>query len=100
MANDQEEPHVSSTLTWSEVRLPPSVTEADLDLVIFSVLKKDWRKTVMVISKTRDSYEARSIPLDLEIVGARIQALANAARIESQGNLSMWRHSEVRLRQD
>ena len=97
MANDQEEPHVSSTLKWKDVSLPRSVTESDLDAVILSVLKKDWRKTAAIIGKTRDSYEARGIFLDLEIIGARIQVLAGAARIESQGNLSMWRHSEVRL---
>jgi hypothetical protein len=32
-----------------------------------------------------------------EIIGARIQDLAAQGQIESQGNLSMWRHSEVRL---
>jgi hypothetical protein len=33
------------------------------------------------------------------VIAARIQELAEAGRIESQGNLTKWRYSEVRLRQ-
>jgi hypothetical protein len=33
------------------------------------------------------------------VLGTRIQVLADTGRIDSQGNLSMWRHSEVRLPQ-
>jgi hypothetical protein len=100
MTDDREEPHVNSTLKWKDVSLPSSVTEFDLDAVILSVLKKDWRKMAMIIGKTRDSYETRDILLDLEIIGARLQLLEDAARIEPQGNLSMGRRSEVRLNQD
>ncbi|MDP2409555.1 MAG: DUF3658 domain-containing protein [Pseudolabrys sp.] len=100
MPDDPEEPHVSSTLKWQDVSLPQAVTESDLDAVILSVLQNDWCKTAMIISRTRNDYEARAIFLDLEIIGARIQVLADAVRIESQGNVSRWRHSEVRLRQD
>jgi len=100
MPDDREEKSVSNTLKWQDVTLPQSVTESDLDAVILSALRKDWCKTAMIISRTRNDYEARAISFDLDIIGARIQALADAARIESQGNLSMWRHSEVRLRQN
>jgi hypothetical protein len=33
----------------------------------------------------------------LEMLAARIQALAEAGSIESAGDLRAWRHSEVRL---
>jgi len=97
MDGNKEEPHVSSTLRWQDVSLPSSVTEADLDAVILSIIEQNWRKTVFVIYRAVQRYEGRETQMSDEIIGARIQELAAQGRIESQGNLSMWRHSEVRL---
>lgn len=97
MDGNKEEPHVSSTLQWQEVVLPSSVTEAELDAVILSVLERDWRKTAFIVGTSVGVLEERRIDLNAEIIGARIQQLAAQGRIESQGDLSMWRHSEVRL---
>jgi hypothetical protein len=36
--------------------------------------------------------------LELEVVAARIRALADDDRIDHQGDLRMWRFSEVRLK--
>ena len=100
-ANDkEEEPHVSSFLKWTDVTLPKSVTAGDLDEIIFLVLKRNWLKTGRIITDTATICKDRLMPIDYEVIGARIQFLADQGRIESQGNLSMWRHSEVRLRQD
>ncbi len=93
----EEPPEVSSFLRWEDVSLPNGISEADLDALIFSVLKTNWQKTAVVITKTRDQCTARAIPIDFEAIGARILALAELRRIESAGNPSMWRHSEVRL---
>ncbi|TAI63070.1 hypothetical protein [Bradyrhizobium sp. Leo170] len=41
---DEEIPTVDSRLEWSQVRLPPSLTEADFDSIIFSLLKPQWRR--------------------------------------------------------
>jgi hypothetical protein len=98
MSDHQEQPHVSSTLRWEDVRLPDAVAVSDLDEVILSVMNPRWRKTAMIIGLTSKQCEARAMPLDDEAIGARIAALAEAGRIDSQGDLSMWRHSEVRLR--
>ena len=102
-ANDEEEeeePHVSSFLMWADVTLPKSVAVADLDEAILSVLKRDWLKTARIITRAATICNDRLVPIDYEVIGARIQALADDGRNEAQGNLSMWRHSEVRLRQD
>jgi len=96
---DFEEDHVSSTLRWKDVVLPASVTEADVDELIFAALKKNWRKVAMIVGNVFQTCETRSIPLSDEVIAARIQELAEAGRIESQGNLAKWRYSEVRLRQ-
>jgi Protein of unknown function len=95
----EEPPKVSSFLRWDDVSLPTGVSEADLDAAIFSVLKSNWQKTATVISKAQKWCDSHGTPLDLEILGARIQALAEERQIESQGNVSKWRQSEVRLKQ-
>ena len=38
---DLEEDHVSSTLRWKDVVLPASVTESDVDKLIFAALKEN-----------------------------------------------------------
>ncbi len=95
--SDQEEPHISSTLRWEDVRLPDSVSVTDLDALIFSVMKEKWQKTAFVIAMASRQPNAHAMSLEYEVIGARIVALADAGQIESAGNLSMWRHSEVRL---
>jgi hypothetical protein len=74
----EEIPEICSTLLWEDVRLPPSITEADIDGVIFSVLKPQWL-------------------IEDEVFVARLEVLAEAGRIDHQGYLRYWRHSEVRL---
>ncbi len=98
MNEDREEPHISSTLQWKDVTLPPSITEPELDEAIFSVLHQDWRKTASIIVRTDSVLKSRGIELDFEVTGARIRELAEGGQIDSQGTVSMWRHSEVRLR--
>jgi hypothetical protein len=92
-----EPPHVSSTLRWDEVALPPAVTVADLDTLIISSLTQNWLKTARIIGDVVHAFGNRSTPLDAEVVGARIVALVKAGQIDVQGSPSMWRHSELRL---
>jgi hypothetical protein len=97
---DFEEDHVSSTLRWKDVVLPASVAESDVDKLIFAELKENWRKVALIVGNVLQTCKARSIPLSDEVISARIQELAENGRIESQGNLTKWRYSEVRLRQN
>ena len=92
----KEEPFISSTLLWQDVSLPGQITESELDAVILSEIAQNWLKTARIILWSYKALEKRGIQLDDDIIGARIQELARLGRIESQGNLSMWRHSEVR----
>ncbi|CAN7620480.1 DUF3658 domain-containing protein [Bradyrhizobium sp. LjRoot220] len=93
-----EEPAIDSHLRWENVVLPRSVSEADLDQLIFSVLDPNWRKTARIISDLLIRCKALAWPVDAQMLSARIQALAEAGSIESAGDLRAWRHSEVRLR--
>jgi Protein of unknown function len=96
---DRERPVVSSLLRWEDVVLPANVSEADLDAAIFSALTPRWQKTAMVVGKALKLCKAQIIEATAEILAARVGALARLGRLESEGNLTMWRHSEVRLKQ-
>jgi Protein of unknown function len=93
-----EIPIISSHLTWDEVRLPPGITEADIDAIIFSFMKPGWQKVARVIGKCLD--RCRELGLDISdgAFGARILELAEADRIEGVGDLRKWGWSEVRLK--
>jgi hypothetical protein len=93
----KEETAIDSDLRWEDVTLPASVSEAYLDTIIFSVLTSRLQKTAMVIAKATKRCDERALPVSAEIIGARIQALVEAGRIESAGDLRKWRYSEVRL---
>jgi hypothetical protein len=93
-----ELPAISSTLRWDEVALPSSVSEADIDAILLSCLKPQWRKMAMIVGNATKRSQELALPIGAEIFVARLCALAEAGRIESQGDLRKWRHSEVRLR--
>jgi hypothetical protein len=93
----EEIPEICTTLQWEDVRLPPSVTEADIDGVIFSVLKPQWRKTAAIVGWAHEKCEELGWPNGDEVLVARLEVLAEAGRIDHQGYLRYWRHSEVRL---
>jgi hypothetical protein len=97
---DEESPEdrICSTLRWSEVSLPQSVTEAELDALIFSELAERLRKVARIVGRVFQALEARSLYLSHEVIAARVRELAQTGRIESVGNLTMWRHSELRLK--
>jgi len=88
----------SSALRWDDIALPGSVSEADIDQIILSVLNLQWRKTAMVVGNALTRCRQLDLPISAEALGARVQALAESDRLESQGDLRKWRHSEVRLR--
>jgi hypothetical protein len=89
---------VSSNLRWQDMTLPASVSARDLDAVITSVLTSRWQKTAMVIGLALSRCREHGLHVEDEILGARIQALAESNRIEGTGDLRAWRHSEVRLK--
>ncbi len=89
---------VSRNLRWQDVTLPASVSAHDLDAVITSVLTSRWQKTAMVIGTALSRCREHGLHVEDEIIGARIEALAESNRIESAGDLRAWRHSEVRLK--
>ena len=94
---DGETPEINSTLRWEDVRLPPSVSESEIDAVLFSVMRPHWRKVAMVLGQALDRCKELGLSSTAEVLAARLQALAEAGRIEDFGDLRMWRFGEVRL---
>ena len=70
-------------------------SDSDIDAAILSAASDQWRKVALIIGNVvsrRDEIAAES-----ELVAKRIVALVKSGRLESQGDLSKWRYSEVRL---
>ena len=85
-------------LTWDDVQLPPSVAEQQLDEIIFSVMKPTWRKTAMMVSNVMDRCEELELPIEGDVIAARLKVLSDSERIEGIGDIQSWFRSEVRLK--
>ena len=68
-----------------------------LDALILSTANSRWQKVAMIIAKIGHGLEDIKQPVEYERIAERIQALADAGHLESQGDVSRWRYSEVRL---
>ncbi len=94
----EEFPGISSSLRWDQVRLPQSVSEAQIDQIILSVTVPRWQKMAMILWRAVKRGEELALGVTDEMFAARIQDLVEADRLEGQGDLRRWRHSEVRLK--
>ena len=71
----------------------------EIDDAVLAVAEGHWKKVVMIIVKAAERL-GPALPegdAGYNMVGARIAALVEAGRLDSQGDVSRWRHSEVRL---
>jgi hypothetical protein len=93
-----EIPTISSHLTWDQVRLPPGISETDVDAIIFSFMKPRWQKVAMVVGRSLSRCKELGLDLSDEAFSARILVLEEAGRIEGVGDLRKWRFSEIRLK--
>lgn len=95
--------------------MPKADQTALIDAAIMSAVRPHWLKVAMIIGRAEQALERRappvgSAPIDedqveardelLDAIAERIQALAETGKLEGAGNLSNWRHSEVRLPRD
>ena len=97
-AEEDRPPLLCSELPWSEFKLPPSVTEDQLDEIILSLLKSRWRKTAMFVTQAEKRFKELGWVISYEATAARLQVLSDLDRIESVGDLRYWGNSEVRLK--
>ena len=86
-----------SNLRWEDVALPPSITESDLDDLIFSLLKPGWINLAVILVFALRRCEELSWPLNFAEIAARIHALVEAGRIDHEGDLQRLGAGDVRL---
>jgi hypothetical protein len=75
------------------------MTSAVIDSAILAVAQTSWRKVAMVIAKAAERL-GPTLPagdFGYEMIAQRVEALVKVGRLASQGELSRWRYSEVRL---
>jgi len=68
-----------------------------LDEIILSFAKVQWRKVAMIISKVLDECRHRGVGINCHDIAWRICVLVEGGQLQAQGDLSLWRRSEVKL---
>jgi len=66
--------------------------------MILSVMDLRWRKVALIVATVGQECRARGIELPYEEIADRIIALDREGMINSRGDLTQWRQSEVCLR--
>lgn len=70
----------------------------DKDAALVASADKTWKKTSMVLVRTARALEFTVCDAVLAELALGIPREVAAGRLESQGNLEQWMHSEVRLK--
>jgi hypothetical protein len=70
---------------------------AAIDDAVLSCAFPQWRKVAMVVGQTMEKLADQFPQFSAVFYAERIRALADKGRLESQGDLSYMRFSEVRL---
>lgn len=78
----------------------PTQDHLELDRMILSALRPQWRKTVMIIDLVGREGERRGLEIADEEIAYRITVLAAAGVIDSMGDLQNWRGSEICLKRE
>jgi hypothetical protein len=76
------------------------MTSSEIDNAILAVAESHWSKVAMVIVRAAERL-GPDLPdgdAGYNLIGARIGALVATGRLASQGDISKWRQSEIRLR--
>jgi hypothetical protein len=69
-----------------------------IDEIILSAVGARWTKVAMLIAKVAPSLNG-GLPYtdeDCQIISKRIEGLVRRGRLEAQGDIKLWRFSEVR----
>jgi len=73
------------------------MVDAELDQLILSVAETRWLKVARIIAQTSEQLERAGCAPDLKLIARRVEALVGIGVLESRGDLSQWRYSEIRL---
>ena len=69
-----------------------------IDEVILSAAGDQWTKVAMVIARAADVFRG-DLPPDerCELISKHIETLVADGRLAARGDITNWRHSEIRL---
>ena len=87
------------TPTPEQLKLIESLTDSDIETIDNALLTNTayhWRKVARVVSATMLELPSRVEGIPDSYYSLRIQKLVNDGLLESQGNLSYMRYSEIR----
>lgn len=75
------------------------MSDSDIDAAVLFVAKASWRKVALVVSQTSQHLGGDFAARDdaYELIIRRIHSLVAEGRLLYTGDLTQWRHSEVRL---
>ena len=73
-------------------------SDLQIDEVILSIAEAPWRKVAFVISRVASTMGGDLPEGDAgyNLVAKRIEILVRGGRLLAQGDITKWRHSEVR----
>jgi len=74
-----------------------SIPQERIDELVLSFARTEWRKVAFIISRVFFECLDAGTEIEAHRVAGRILALVETGKLQSQGDLSRWRHSEVRL---
>jgi hypothetical protein len=70
--------------------------DSKIDEFILTLVTPRWQKVAMVIAKVLRMSDDKGIETTDDAIAERIGALCVEGRLEFQGDISNWRHSELR----
>ena len=73
------------------------MTSKELDDLILSAASPRWQKVAMIIAVVAHDDRCRGNDGDLAPIAERIGHLVAQGQLAAQGDISNWRHSEIRL---
>jgi Protein of unknown function len=74
-----------------------SITDSFIDERILFFVGPQWRKVAFVLAKVIHEFKAKKTSISEERLEKRLRVLIRSQQIESAGDISRWRFSEVRL---
>jgi len=98
MNNQNSQP--DATLTPEQRKLVEKLSDAEIlaiDDALLSNTSTQWRKVARVIGATMNKLPSRILGIPDSYYSQRIQNLVKEGLLESQGNLSYMKYSEIRL---
>ncbi len=74
-----------------------AMTDAELDARILLQARPQYLKVARVLGLVLHECDSKGIEVSNDKLQGRLDALIAAGTLEAAGNVSNWRHSEVRL---